>query len=400
MPRPNKGFRIGDKPVGGVWYIVWTEGGRSKRKSTFTGSRAEADRELARFVLSYERALAEYEGPIVPTVAEVLQAYRAGHVADNELDHPREVWLACARNVESSKLGARLATEVTPEDVKLYGRERAAGKIGYIDDAGKRRGYRQGGPAAFRNDMMCLNSALRWCVANRKFSGLTLATLHPVQIPSPPEPRTHYFTIAEADTLLQAAKAREPKGFDPLYLFILICLDTASRKEPVESLTWDRVTLRQGPDGQWQGEIDFQEPGRRKTKKRRGVNDLSPATAAVLADARKAAKTPYVLGTPGTREFAFRRLAKRVTGKEVGPHILRHSWATWAISNAVPPVEVAAVLHDTVATVMRVYGHLLPEKRRSAVNLVAGLRAAANDPLPAGENEGATPARKGGVTLA
>ena len=80
--------------------------------------------------------------------------------------------------------------------------------------------------------------------------------------------------------------------------------------------------------------------------------------------------------------WRFRRLCLAVLGFETGPHILRHSWATWAISEGVPPVDVADVLHDTVATVMRVYRHAIPEKRVKAVNFVAGLRASANDAEP------------------
>lgn len=384
MPRPNRGPRLGDKPINGQWYIVWSDNGRSERRSTGTGDRREAAQVLAHFIIADRDAKARSAAPVIPTVAEVCAAYLEGHVADNDLAKTRKDQTEAMRHVIGSKLADVPATEITPDDVKRYGKARTAGEIGYKDPVtGKTRGYRCGGPAAFRNEMLYLNAALRWCVENRKFGGLTLATLHPVKVPPAPPPRKHYFTVAQADALLAAAKARSPNGFDPLYLFILIALDTAARKESIETLTWDRVTLARNEDGTWRGEVDLALPGRRVTKKRRGVNDLSPSTAAILADAREQARSEHVLGSDGTVSFRFRRLAKQVCGYETGPHILRHSWATWAIAGGVPPVDVADVLHDTLSTVMRVYRHAMPENRRAAVNFVAGLRTAANDAAPA-----------------
>lgn len=398
MPRPNRGFRIGDKPVKGVWYIVWTEQGRSQRASTFTGDRREADRYFGKWLRDLESAAEEHDGPVVPTVAQVMRAYRDGHLIENELPSGHQ----CRVNtlmIEHHKIGERPATEVTPEDVKLYGRDRAAGKVGYTDGEGVKRGYRKGGSACFKNEIAALNAALRWCVANRKFSGLTLASLHPAPVPAGPPPRSHYLTLEQAMAVLEYARRQAEEGnmrerYVPLYLFILIALDTASRKDVIEKLTWDRVELWQDEAGAWGGQINFQDPARRVTKKRRGVNDLSAETAEILARYRDKAKTRFVLVTDGARKKAFRTATKTVLGKAHGPHILRHSWATWAVSNGVPLVEVAAVLHDTMETVSRVYGHLLPEKRRQAVNLVAqlrqGARPVANDDAAPAENAART----------
>jgi integrase len=312
---------------------------------------------------------------VVPTVAQVMAAYREGHVMLNELDNGS--WRAATYNVEHADIGKLLATEVTPLAVTAYGKARAAGRIGYVDPDGKTRGYQKAGPAAFRNDMLCLNAAMRWCILNRLFSGYNMANLHLVKAPPAAKPKDHFLTIEEADTLQKAAKARDPNGFDPLYIFISVCLDTATRATALEELTWDRVTLKRGNDGLWSGSVDFRVPGRRETKKRRGVNQLSTETAALLADLRATVKPKPgdpVIGYGPTIQWRFRRLCKSVLGHEEGPHILRHSWATWAVSSGMSLAHVGGVLHDTPATVSKHYGHLTTETTRDAVAFVAELR--------------------------
>ena len=63
----------------------------------------------------------------VPTLGEVMAAYREGHVRDNELD--KGTLLRTTYFLEHSTLGALLATELTPLVVKAYGKDRAAGRI-------------------------------------------------------------------------------------------------------------------------------------------------------------------------------------------------------------------------------------------------------------------------------
>lgn len=381
MPRPNQGVRLSPKPINGVWYVTWTEEGRSHRRSTGSGRRPEAEQYLAHFILERDRIEAEAEGPVTPTIADVMRSYREVHIAENPLDDARENWSTCALMVQhSAALGPKLATELTKLDVKAYTDDRAAGRIGYTDEEGRKRGFRPGGAPSVRNEMLCLNAGLRWCVENRIFSGLTLATLFPVKPPKGGKPRQHHMSIEQAERLLELAKARDPNGFDRLYLFILIGFDTASRMDPIHKLTWDRVTLWRDDDGAWQGEIDLQEPGRPETKKRRGVNSLTTETATVLADARAARTNNLVLGTTTTCEFAFRALVKHVLGFEVGPHIMRHSWATWALNNGVTLADVANHLHDSIRTVERVYGHLLKANRQAAANAVGALRRAVTSP--------------------
>lgn len=388
MPRPKRYYPLSDKPnAQGFYEIVWSEpdpdGGRARSRRHSTGETERRPAEIYReaWLTRLEQKPSATSGR-TPTLADVMLAYREGHVLLNPLEAGS--WEASTYNIEHSDLGKLLVTELTDVARLAYGKARAAGRIGYLDAEGKKRGFRKSGPAGFRNDILCANAAMRWCVRNRSFGkAFTLAELEPLKVPPPPKHKTHWLTPEEANTLLEAAQAlNKPNVFDPLYLFILIDLDTATRCTALEELTWDRVALTQ-KDGVWSGVVDFVVPGRPETKKQRGKNALTADVAAILAQARRCSNHPRVLGVDTTIEFRFRRLCHKVLGREEGPHILRHSWATWALSAGVNIAHVAKVLHDTVATVTRVYQHALPDETAAAVEQVASLRAARNGPRPA-----------------
>jgi integrase len=54
--------------------------------------------------------------------------------------------------------------------------------------------------------------------------------------------------------------------------------------------------------------------------------------------------------------------------RKATPHTLRHTWATLAAQAGVPLWEIAGVLGDTLATVMKTYAHHCPDHLRGAVN--------------------------------
>ncbi len=50
--------------------------------------------------------------------------------------------------------------------------------------------------------------------------------------------------------------------------------------------------------------------------------------------------------------------------KRVYPHLFRHSFATWALSQGMNPVQLKDILgHSSLAMITNVYGHLAPEDR-------------------------------------
>jgi len=114
--------------------------------------------------------------------------------------------------------------------------------------------------------------------------------------------------------------------------------------------------------------INFQEPGRPITGKRRGwvpiAAELHPILTRVVAEA----VSDYYLDKPKLPDSVFAAAVKKSGVKGVTAHVLRHTFATWAAQDGVPLYTIAGILHDTIATVEKHYAHHCPENARVALN--------------------------------
>ena len=198
------------------------------------------------------------------------------------------------------------------------------------------------------------NHALRW-------RRITAAEMPSIELPPPAEPKTLWLFPDELERLRAAAAGRAK-------LFIDLAYYTASRKGALEFLTWDRVDLAKR-------RITLAEPGGRSNKKRKPVVPMDKALHETLASRlygdEFAGREPWVLDKTTDIRPAFDAAAKRAglemlparDGRPAGrltPHVLRHTRATHLLQKGVAPYAVAALLGDTVATVLRVYGHHCP----------------------------------------
>lgn len=100
---------------------------------------------------------------------------------------------------------------------------------------------------------------------------------------------------------------------------------------------------------------------------------MHPVLALALAVAREAAETEYVIEWAGkpvkSIKNAFRRAVKDAgLGKEVTPHVLRHTAASWMAEAGVPMSEIAAVLgHSDSRVTEKVYARYSPTYLQRAV---------------------------------
>lgn len=393
MPREYLGPEISGRNRQGYWQIYYREDGQGRRASTGETDRRAANAYFNEWLEAREKLLKACAAPAEPaalgppTVREVIERYLEGKVAKNELTKARDKWAASGHHLLAHRLAAKSVDDLMPEDAENYAKERAAGRLGWTDETGKRRGFHKGGNAAIRNDLLFLNSALRWAVKYRQFKGrMSLAELHPVPVPVGNDPKVHWLTWDETDRLLPAAqdgswrqRRRHTDNDAPFYIFVMLGLHTAARMEAICQLEWSRVIWRRRPNGQIGGKVDYNVPGRRKTKKRRAIVEMSTELATALSDyweAQGKPKTGFVLGSDTSMEWRFRRLCKNILGQEEGPHIMRHTWATRALAADVNLAVVANILGDTVETVTRVYAHHIPETTTEAVDLVATHRPA------------------------
>lgn len=361
MPRHNQGpYLSEERNAHGFYEIRWTENARSKRKSTGEGDYRKAQRIYAEFLLALDEVAAPEATGIL--TADVIKAYLA--------DKP-DVMDPNSQEVTFGHLAAHFGllavTEIEEDDVSAYLDARAEGLVSFVDKNGKTRGGLKAGPGTVRRELGMLSTAIGHCITKKKFKdarGQPLLKPHDkphIELPPAPEARDRWLSRDEARTFLTACQAESVNGeLTRVYRYAAMMLFTAARRETVFSLTWDRILIDRGL-------IQFQKPGRRVTKKRRGWVPIGAELKPILEQARREAETDFYLDTATPPYHAWRRAVKRC-GIKASPHVMRHTWATWAAQDGVSLFDIAGVLHDTVATVEKKYAHHCPEHLRNAVN--------------------------------
>ena len=207
-------------------------------------------------------------------------------------------------------------------------------------------------PSTIRSEVGILSTALPWA----RRHGL-INRVPAIQLPPASPPRDRWITKEEANRLLEAAVSPHMR------LFILLARYTGARAGAILDLTWQRVT---------DGYIDYNNPAKRSSRKKRAVVPVHAELREALAEARKKAMTPYVIEYGGGKvanvKKAFGRAAARAGLDHVGPHTLRHSAATWMAMDGVPFQRIAAFLGNSVKMVETVYAKYSPDYLADAVN--------------------------------
>jgi len=316
------------------WYIQWSERGRSRRHSTGTADRAQAEAILAATRLATESATDD-----ALTVTEVLDWYWQVH--GHKLMRPDNCDLAL-RNLKPF-FGA------TPANECGIGKQQA-----YVDHK-RALNY---GQESIRRDLSVLSAALRLAEKREK-----ITRAPPILTLTPQPPRERWMTRQEVAKLFRAL--RTPRSRHVL-LFARIAMYTGARTGAILDLTWDRVNFQTGL-------IDFHKPGRPLTKKRRTLAPMGHLARA-LKHAKKRARSDYVIEWAGqgigrvAKSFISRAEAAGLEG--VSPHVLRHSFATWAVMKGVPIFMVGRALGQSVASTTERYAKHRPEDIENVMDKV------------------------------
>jgi integrase len=312
------------------WYIQWFEDGHSRRASTRTPDRGEAEAVLAAF------RLVKADGPVDDlTIPQALDWYWDSHA--KTLMRPEAAELAI--RYLKPFFGATLVGALTRSKQQAYVDQRRA--LGAGDES-------------IRRDLSVLSAALRRA---EKFNKIDRAP--PVLSLTPAPPRERWLTRHEVARLFrQMRKPVRGKIHRHVLLFSRIALYTGARTGAILDLTWDRVDF----DG---GTIDFRKPGRRITKKRRVVTPMTPMLRRMLQHAKKHSRSTHVISWAGER---IDRIAKSVVShaekagiEDVSPHVLRHTFATWGARKGVPIWLLGKALGQTVASTTERYAKHQPE---------------------------------------
>lgn len=300
----------------GKWAIVWSEGGDTVRRSTGTADRALAETALKQFEHSLATAAAAPAGPV--TVGATIDRYLKAH--------PERIY----RPALVAWWRAHLPEHVTQATVDAYLK------------------HRQGrASSTLRSEVGILLTALKW--ARQPL---------PVLDELPPEspPRERWITRAEAERLVAEAKTPHMR------LFTMLTIYTGARAGAILSLTWDRVTERF---------IDYNDPSKPRTRKKRAVVPVHPELWPALVEGRQIVEGDNVIQY-GDRPIksvkkAFGRQAKRAGLPGIGPHTLRHSVATWMAMEGVSMRKIADFLGNSERMVEKVYAKFAPGYLEDAV---------------------------------
>jgi integrase len=215
-----------------------------------------------------------------------------------------------------------------------------------------------------RRDLTMLVAALNHAV---KEGRMKVGDVPAIALPPENEPRLRWLSDAETARAFTVAAeiSAERSRMSRVERWLFIAYHTGRRKAAVEGLAWDRVDFELNT-------IDFEVPGRRRTKKRRGVAFMNAALRAAMERAHLERRGEFVLDHPGDIRRAFATLRQRAGfGREVTIHVVKHATITHMLRRGVSVWDVAGATQTSPATIMRVYGKHVPEAQRRAMEALA-----------------------------
>jgi len=337
MPRRNSGPRLkfhSDRGEGGTYYIHWSEGGRSRERTTRTGKLPEANLELARFI----KASQANDGPRDPSeimVTDILETYAR--------ERGPEIIAATRVGYAGKRLSIWWAGKTVVQVTKATCNEYC-----------KARNVSDG---TLRRELGVLATAINYAHGCGRLTRKVW-----VGRPDKPEPKDRWLTRSEVARLLWAARAQRmprtrPGPYRPIYLqlFILVGVYTGRRKEAILSLRWPQVNLVNGT-------IDFRRGNEAETKKKRGKIPINDKLLGHLRRARKRGSdlghviTDRAGNAIGDVQQGFWGAVQRAgLGADVTPHTLKHTSVTWMKLKGVPIEQAADFFQTSISMLQNVY---------------------------------------------
>ncbi|MDR3472219.1 MAG: hypothetical protein P4M09_11080 [Devosia sp.] len=209
----------------GYWYVNWSEPAgdgtwRSKRVSTRSKSRKEAEAFRDAWVAGLKEDATQAAAAKVPTIGELIDEYVELHVEANKKAKSQAQSLVFPKRV----LGHELADALDAKALVDYrvSRKRADGTL--------------------RRELLALTAVLNWAAKHKK---LAKDKIPAIDLPPEGQARTRHLS-AEEELIFHAEAMGDSVGKKTLSRvtrFVAIALDTGARKEAIETLTWDRVDL-------------------------------------------------------------------------------------------------------------------------------------------------------------
>lgn len=314
------------------WYIVWSEGRASRRVSTGTSDRREAERQLARFEALKARPPETFD------INELCDAY---------LEDRKPVVASYATLDHSLKPIREHFGLLHPNYVNK------ALVRGYV--AKRRRMGRRDG--TIDRELRTLRQVLKFGVADE-----WMDKEPKVESPGGAPARQRWLTRIEADKLLNACV--EPH----VRLFILLGIHTGARARTILELTWDRVDMERG--------LVIYPPASERSRKKTAIVPINRVLKPALETAREFAQSDWVIEFRGKSVAritkGFTEALRRSGIAHCTIHDLRRTCASWMLQDGNSFDLVAAYLGDTPEMIRRVYGQFQPEWLRAGAESLEG----------------------------
>jgi integrase len=322
------------KPRAGIWYICWTcADGSPGRTSTRTRDRAQAERALARHLIEHDRPR---EQRLAETTLEaVLVRYFTHHtkaIGDRGIVR-RVIGLVCDH-----------APMVSLADLTIPRQEQFIREAMPAVTDGTRRRY-----------MGVIEAAM-----NRAFQRGEIERPIPILVPAAVDgPGARPLAPGELGRFLAAAQGEHERRL------ALLLATTGARPQAILQLDWSRVMP---------GAVDYDVPGRRRTKKRRARAPLAPTVAKYLEERRSLGPVIQWNGRAlkGHRMTIARIMAR--AGLDATAYSVRKGSATWLAEQDVPEWEVGRFLaHRVGSGTTERYAHHRPGYMRATREAIEAL---------------------------
>lgn len=349
MPRKQLPPRL--KEVEGVWYVYFSDEGRSQRTSLRTGDIQVAQDRFQGWMKARNEDTASRD-PL--TLAGAFRLYIQQHgptVASPEtLEHVSKKLVAW--------FGDMTLADITRKDIEAFTKARLEGKIG----------KRAVSPGTVRKELTILRAVFNFMVKKVEPKEHRISPTELAYVPLPPRPpaRDRVLSDGELALIRRACTPTDGQRMDRISRYLWLLMETGARSEALRTLTWDQVDLNAGL-------IRLNPWGRHQTTKRRPTIPISEDLLPVLTRCKDEATGAYVLDHNGQIRKSMERFCERHRLDGVTAHTFRHTLATRMAQAGVPMSDIAAMLGDSMATVEKNYLHLSPQYLRGAL---AKLKAA------------------------
>lgn len=322
--RPPGYFTINGKPTN-HYYIAWSEGGRSHRRSTGTADLGDANGFLSAFITTLE----------APPETFDLAMMIAGYIdeAPDQEHHAKAL---------TRLLGHLTLPDLTRSQVRMFVTAR------------RKEGASNG---TIRRQIGVLRAAINWAWKER---WITKDEIPHIEAPKPPPPRDRFLTYDEFMALYGAAVSPH------MQTFLALGIWTGQRAGAILELTWENVDFDRAL-------VFFK--GGNETKRRAAAVAINAPLALALGRAALSRDCDHVVSYGGrpvsTVKKAFGRCVKRAGLEDVRVHDLRRSAASWVLQNGGTFEDAALLLNDDIRTVQRHYSRFNETNMRDVTGRIA-----------------------------